>query len=230
MTKIGIMGAMTQELEGLKENLENMRCETRRGIDFFYGTLHGKDVILVQCGIGKVNAAMTTTLLLEQGIEKLIFTGVAGGLESGLEVGDLVISTDLVQHDVDVTALGYEIGLIPDEKLSWSADPELRTLALEVAGQLENRKAVLGRILSGDQFIASPEKVDRLRETFGGACTEMEGAAVAQVAAKFGVPFVVIRSLSDSANGGAKRDYNEWMPIVAQNAKAVVRGMLERMG
>ena len=229
MTKIGIMGAMVQELEGLKAELTGMRCETRRGIDFYFGTLHGKDVVLVQCGIGKVNAAMTTTLLLEQGIEKLIFTGVAGGLESGLRVGDLVISTDLLQHDVDVTALGYELGLIPDEKLSWHSDPELRSLALSVAGQLEDRKAVMGRILSGDQFIASPEKVDYLRETFGGACAEMEGAAVAQVAVKFGVPFVVIRSLSDSADGGAKSDYNVWMPLVAQNAKAVVRGMLERM-
>lgn len=226
---IGILGAMREEIAQLTAALEQKTETIIHEITFYSGILQGKKVIIAQCGISKVNAAMTTVLLLRQGVTQLIFTGVAGGLVSGLKVGDIVISRDLLQHDVDVVALGYPIGLIPDETLTWQADPALRDLALEVAQTIPGTTAVVGRIVTGDQFVADPAKVAWIRQTFGGDCCEMEGAAVAQVASKFGVPFVVIRSLSDSADEGAKSTYNEWMPLVARNAKAVVLGMLERM-
>jgi adenosylhomocysteine nucleosidase len=226
---IGILGAMREEIAQLTASLEQKTETVLHGITFYSGILQGKKVIVAQCGISKVNAAMTTVLLLGQGVTQLIFTGVAGGLVSGLKVGDIVISHDLLQHDVDVQALGYPIGLIPDETLSWQADPALRDLALEVAQTIPSTTAIVGRIVTGDQFVADPAKVAWIRATFGGDCCEMEGAAVAQVASKLGVPFVVIRSLSDSADEGAKSTYNEWMPLVARNAKAVVLGMLERM-
>ncbi len=151
-----------------------------------------------------------------------------------LQVGDIVISTDCVQHDIDVEVLGYALGTIPDESPSWDADPQLRAIAkaaaLELAQQKHPSLRVLeGRVASGDQFIASKEGTERLSRLFGAACTEMEGAAVAQVCAKAGIPFVVIRSISDTADHDANVDYREFMPKVARNAKQVARGMLARL-
>ena len=223
---IGIIGAMREELELLRADMTEVETSQPWGVSIHRGRLDGRAVAVTQCGIGKVNAAMTTVALLSLGVERVVFTGVAGGLDPGLRVGDLVISTDCLQHDVDVTALGYAIGVIPDEALSWPADPALRALALGAARGVVGERVLEGRVASGDQFVASREKVAWLRETFGAACAEMEGAAVAQVCARAGVPFVVIRAISDTADGAAEVDYPSFMPQVARTAKAVVRGML----
>lgn len=225
----GIMGAMDEEIRQLTADLLEQDTFQHQGSTFHQGKLYGQQVIITKCGIGKVNAAMTTQALLSLGVTRLIFTGVAGGVRPGLQVGDIVISTDLIQHDVDVTPLGYALALIPDESFSWNTDPELQHIALESARQVDGIHAVLGRIASGDQFIASKEKVRWLHETFEVAAAEMEGAAVAQVASKWGIPFVVIRSLSDTADGEANVDYPTFMPLVAIRAKSVVRGMLQRL-
>jgi adenosylhomocysteine nucleosidase len=225
----GIIGAMTQEIERLTEDLVDAEAREVMGFTFHAGRLDGRDVIVTRCGIGKVNAAMCTVALLSQGVERVIFTGVAGGVHPDLAVGDIVVSTDLVQHDVDVTALNYEVGLVPGERLAWEADPALRDLALAAARDVSGVRVVAGRVASGDQFVASSERVAWLRETFGAACAEMEGAAVAQVATRWGVPFVVLRSMSDTADGGADVDYPTFMPVVAGRAKAVVREMLRRL-
>lgn len=225
-TTIGIIGAMREEIELLAADVEGAETRDVMGFPVTSGRLEGRDVRLVQCGIGKVNAAMSTVALLSLGVTHVVFTGVAGGVAPELRVGDMVVSTDLVQHDVDVTPLGYEIGLIPGEAFSWEADPALRAAAVRAASALGEFRAVEGRVASGDVFVASPEKVLWLRETFGAACAEMEGAAVAQVCAKRGVPFVVIRSMSDTADGDANVDYPAFMPVVARRAKAVVRGLL----
>ncbi|MBB6097178.1 adenosylhomocysteine nucleosidase [Deinobacterium chartae] len=226
----GIIGAMDQEIELLLQSLEAREDVHLSGMTFYRGVLEGRPVVLTRCGIGKVNAAMTTLALIWLGADRIIFTGVAGGVRPGLRVGDIVVSTDLVQHDLDASALGYALGQVPDEaEFSWEADAALRDLALEVASQVTDVQAVAGRIVSGDQFIASPEKVRWLQQTFDAAAAEMEGAAVAQVAYKNRVPFVVIRSLSDTADGGAHMDYPTFMPIAAARAKTVVREMLRRL-
>ncbi|GAA3996415.1 5'-methylthioadenosine/adenosylhomocysteine nucleosidase [Deinococcus rubellus] len=226
---IGIIGAMQEEVALLISDLEDHRQQISPGVTLHSGVLDGHPVLITEGGIGKVNAAMTTAALIAAGASQVIFTGVAGGVHPELRVGDIVVSTDCLQHDVDVTALGYELGVVPGESLSWAADAALRDLALEAARELEGIRAVEGRIASGDQFVASREKVQWLWQTFGAACAEMEGAAVAQVCAKHGVPFVVIRSVSDTADHDAQVDYREFMPLVARHAKQVVRGMLARL-
>ena len=226
---LGIIGAMQEEVALLISDLTDHRQQLSPGVTLHSGVLDGHPVLITEGGIGKVNAAMTTAALIAAGATQVIFTGVAGGVHPELRVGDIVVSTDCLQHDVDVTALGYDLGVVPGESLSWDADAGLRDLALEAARELEGVRAVAGRIASGDQFVASREKVQWLWETFGAACAEMEGAAVAQVCAKHGVPFVVIRSVSDTADHDAKVDYREFMPLVARHAKQVVRGMLARL-
>lgn len=226
---IGIIGAMTEELEALLGDLQN-RQDTKHGpFTLHSGALEGKQVLLAQCGIGKVNAAALTQLMILQNVTQIIFTGVAGGVDATINVGDIVISTDAMQHDSDVRALGYQLGEVPGETLSWVADAGLLESALTAAKTIEGINVIKGRILSGDQFIASAEKVKELRETFQGACAEMEGAAVAQICSKWQVPFVIIRSISDSANDEAKMDFREFTPLAAARAKQVVRGMLRNL-
>ncbi|GAA5532858.1 5'-methylthioadenosine/adenosylhomocysteine nucleosidase [Deinococcus aluminii] len=226
---LAIMGAMDEEIELLLADLQDRETLERPGVTLYRGVLDGVPVLLTKSGIGKVNAAVAATFLLVAGASRVIFTGVAGGIHPELRVGDIVVSTDLVQHDVDVTALGYELGTIPGEAPAWAADERLRAVALEAAGEVEGVRALEGRVASGDQFIASREGVQRLWTQFGAACAEMEGAAVAQVCAKAGVPFVVIRSVSDTADHDANVDYRTFMPLVARHAKQVVRGMLARL-
>ena len=227
---LAIMGAMDEEIELLLAELQERETLEKPGVTLYRGVLEGVPVLLTKGGIGKVNAAMTSTYLLHAGATRVIFTGVAGGVHPELRVGDIVVSTDLVQHDVDVTALNYAPGTIPGEGASWSADDHLRAVALAAAGEVEGVRTLEGRVASGDQFIASREGVQRLWTQFGAACAEMEGAAVAQVCAKAGVPFVVIRSVSDTADHSANVDYRTFMPLVARHAKQVVRGMLTRLG
>lgn len=227
---LAILGAMNEEIELLLGDLQNRREDLQfGGITVHRGELAGVPVLLSRGGIGKVNAAMTATYLILQGATRVIFTGVAGGVDPELRVGDIVVSTDLVQHDVDVTPLGYERGTIPDETPAWQANEQLTELAMQAAADIEGIQAKAGRVASGDQFIASAEGVQFLASQFGAACAEMEGAAVAQVCARAGVPFVVIRSISDTADHAAKVDYRTFMPLVAKHAKQVVRGMLSRM-
>lgn len=220
---------MEEELEALLSAAERPRRERLGPFEVTAGSLEGRPVLLAHCGIGKVNAAALAQALLARGAARVIFTGVAGAVQPGLRVGDLVVSTDAVQHDVDATALGYARGQVPGEPLSWPADGELRRLALEAAGELEGVRVVSGRIASGDQFVADPERVRALRTAFGAACAEMEGAAVAQVCARWGVPFVIIRCISDTADKSAHVDFRSFTPLAASRAKRVVRGMLRRL-
>lgn len=227
---LAIMGAMDEEIELLLADLRARENLTPPGVTLYRGVLDGVPVLLTKGGIGKVNAAMTATHLLHAGATRVIFTGVAGGVHPELRVGDIVVSTDLVQHDVDVSALNYAPGTIPGEPAAWAADDGLRAAALDAAREVGGVRVLEGRVASGDQFIASQEGVQRLWTVFGAACAEMEGAAVAQVCAKAGVPFVVIRSVSDTADHAANVDYRTFMPLVARHAKQVVRGMLARLG
>ncbi|MEJ2291507.1 MAG: 5'-methylthioadenosine/adenosylhomocysteine nucleosidase [Deinococcales bacterium] len=224
-----VIGAMDEELEALLADLQEPNRERHGPFTVHRGRLEGRSVALARCGVGKVNAAALTQALLALGASRVIFTGVAGALRPGLQVGDLVVSRDALQHDLDVTALGYRLGEVPGEAWSWPADPELTRLALEAAGELDGVSAVLGRVASGDQFIADPRRVERLRDVFEADCAEMEGAAAAQVCAKWGVPYVIVRSISDTADHTAEVDFRAFTPLAAARAKRVVRGILRRL-
>ena len=193
------------------------------------GQLDGVPVALAVCGIGKVNAAALTQALLARGAAAVLFTGVAGGVDPDLRVGDVVVAHDALQHDVDVTGLGYAPGEVPGESAVWIADPDLRdrvaAAAREVAA-VAGVRVVVGRVASGDTFVADPARGAALRERFGASCAEMEGAAVAQVCARWGVPWAIVRSVSDTADHGAGVDFRAFTVVAAERAVQVVRGTL----
>ncbi|WP_150268623.1 5'-methylthioadenosine/adenosylhomocysteine nucleosidase [Paenibacillus tepidiphilus] len=227
---IGIIGAMDEEIALLLERMVDRDCKVKAGITYYTGALLGKPVVLCKSGVGKVNAAVTTQILLDTfGVSRILFTGVAGALHPGLDIGDIVISASCIQHDMDVTPLGYARGVIPYQETSvFGADPGLVELA-EAACRALGVRYITGIVLSGDQFIASGEAVARLREELDGACAEMEGAAVGQVCFMNSTPFVIIRSMSDKADGSAHQNYREFTETAARNSCAILEHMLTAM-
>lgn len=229
---VGLIGAMPEELR----RLEALASEARRvrvgPFELVHGELAGWRVVMATCGIGKVNAAALTQALAERGVQRMIVTGVAGGVDPGLAVGDVVVSADALQHDVDVTGLGYAPAEVPGEPRVWQADPRLRDAAFAAAGEVaaaNGVRAVLGRVASGDVFVADPARLALLRERFEATCTEMEGAAVAQVCARWGIPWVVVRSVSDTADHAAEVDFRAFTVVAAERAVEVVLGTLRRL-
>lgn len=231
MSIVGIIGAMDEEIAHFIPHMENIEEVTHAGITYRRGAFHGKTIVLVKSGVGKVNAAVCTQILIDRfGVSKIIFTGVAGALHPDLDIGDIVISKDLMQHDMDVTALDYARGIIPDFPVSvFVADAALVELAQQASAQVVDHKVRIGRILSGDTFVADRDEVRALHEELGGDCTEMEGAAVAQVAYMNGIPFVVIRSMSDKADGSAHVNYREFVEVAAQKSYEIVEKMMMNM-
>lgn len=222
---IGIIGAMHEEIVELKGILKNIEEKEIAGMLFMKGKLNSKDVVLVESGIGKVNAAICTTILINEfKSEKIIFTGVAGGVNPILNVGDIVISKDLIQHDVDVTAFGCRHGEIPRmDNYIFEADEILAEKAYNAAKYLfKDKNIVKGRVLSGDQFVSSAEKTKWFQEIFNGDCVEMEGASVAHVCYLFKIPYIVIRSISDKADHSAGVDFNTFKHEAARVSKEIV--------
>lgn len=236
MTVYGVIGAMDEEVAALVASVTGATDLPRGPFTLIQGRLEGQRVLVAKCGIGKVNAAALTQAMLGAGADAIVFTGVAGATDPSLQPGDVVVSTDAVQHDVDVTPLGYAPTEVPGDGSVWPADPRLVELAVAAAREAaqeslddrERPRVVKGRVASGDQFIASTERVRWLREALGAACAEMEGAAVAQVCAKWGVPFVIVRSISDTADQDAHTDFRAFTRLAADRAERVVRGMLRR--
>lgn len=226
---VAVIGAMPEEVAPLRVALAEAVEESSGPFHWARGRLLGVPVLVAECGIGKVNAAALTQALLGAGAGRVVFTGVAGAVDEGLAVGDVVVSVDAVQHDVDVTGLGYPLGEVPGSGLAWPADPTLREAAVAAARELEGLRVLEGRVASGDVFVTDARLVRRLREEFGAACAEMEGAAVAQVCARWGVPFVIVRSISDTADHAAKVDFRAFTLLAAGRAEAVVRGLLGRL-
>ena len=229
--KIGIIGAMKEEVELVHEQLSGDAVTRKAGIDFYTGTLFGMPVVLCKSGVGKVNAAVCTQLMIDAfGVDAVLFTGVAGAVDPRLEIGDIVISTECLQHDMDVTALGFPKGTIPfAEQSVFAADEELAALAFEVSDRLFPGRTVRGRVLSGDRFVADREEVKALLEQFDGACTEMEGAAVAQVCGMNEVRFVIIRSMSDKADGSAHVNFAEFTRLASKHSYQIIEGMIRQM-
>jgi adenosylhomocysteine nucleosidase len=229
---IAIVGAMDEEISALLPKLKNPSIETIAGQSFHKGQIYDQSVVITRSGVGKVNAAVTTTLLIEEfGADKLIFTGIAGALSPKLSPTDVVISTSLVQHDVDLSAFGSPLGLIDGYKDRYfQSDTTLQKKAFEAAtGLLGSKKVFRGIIATGDQFIADKKLVTHIYNEFNAMAIEMEGAAIAQVANKFNKPFVVIRTISDKADGSAHLDYPLLKQKTADNSVSITLEMLKTM-
>ena len=227
--KTGIIGAMDEEVNSLKEALDEKRVSTIAGMEFCEGKLDGADVVVVKCSVGKVNAAACTQILIDRfGVDRIINTGVAGSLDAAIDIGDIVVSTEAVQHDMDVTPLGYARGEIPYTETSvFPADEAMRASALEaVRAVAPDVHAFEGRVCSGDQFIASREQKEFILSSVGGLCCEMEGAAIAQVCSLNGMPFVIIRAISDKADDSEEMSYVEFVQAAAENCAAITRYMI----
>lgn len=223
----GIIGAMQEEIAPVKAALDVTATRTLAGIEYYSGALGGRDVILACGGIGKVNAAVCAQIMINVfAVDRILFTGVAGGIAPDLAIGDIVISTDTAYYDMDVSALGYELGMIPRLQLRFfPADPELVSRCRAAADHLPPHarpdNIVTGRILTGDSFIADPDQALRLRRALAGHCLDMESAAVAHVCTLNNIPFVIIRSLSDRADTRADVDYRASIRLAAANAAAL---------
>ena len=223
--KLGIIGAMAVEVATLKEQMENMTAATIAGMEFCAGRLEGLEAVVVQCGVGKVNAAMCTQILCSvYGVTHLVNTGIAGSLCAELDIADLVVSTDAMYHDMDVNVFGYPIGQVPGmDVVAFPADEKRSACAFAAAEAVNPGHTKSGRVASGDQFVCEQGLKDKIIAVTGAACTEMEGAAIAQAAHRNGVPFVIIRAISDKADNSADMDYPTFERIAAHRCAAVTR-------
>lgn len=228
--KIGIIGAMGVEVEALKLKLGGFEKTNISGVDFFCGELCGKSVVVAKCGIGKVFAAICAqTMILRFGVTHIINTGVAGTLTDRLGLLDVAIADGVVQHDMDTSPIGDPVGLISGiNKIVLPTSKEMAELA--AAAARENGKNTLcGIVASGDQFISSAERKDFISDTFGAVCCEMEGAAIGHVCYVNGVECLIVRSISDSADGSAHMDYPQMVTLAAKGSQAIIEGVLQRL-
>lgn len=226
--RLGIIGAMEVEVESIRKRLEGARRHEAARLELWEGTLEGCPVVVVRSGIAKVNAALCVQLLVDRfGVTRIVNTGVAGSLDPALDIGDLVVSRDCVHHDVDATIWGYAPGEVPQlGTVAFPADRELVALALRAAAEAAPEvRAVEGRVASGEAFVSSDAEKRRISETFGASCCEMEGAAIAQAAWVNQVPYVVVRAISDKADGSAKMLYPIFEAKAARHCAGVVSHM-----
>ena len=222
---LGIIGAMEEEVEILKDKMDIKETVKVAGMEFYKGTMHGKNIVLVRSGVGKVNMATCTQILVDKfNVSALLNSGVAGTMNPELNQGDIVISQDAVQHDFDTTVFGDPLGEISRLGITFfEADKDMIETAKKASENVSDIKIVEGRIASGDQFVAGGAVADRIKENFGNVgAVEMEGAAMAQVAYLNEIPFVILRSISDKADGSADLSYEEFLPIAAKNASSLV--------
>lgn len=229
---IGIIGAMDEEVEELKHIMDGDEIITKAGLDFHIGSIDNKKIIVVRSGIGKVNAAVCTQILIDSfGVQCVINIGVAGAVSHELDLGDIVISTDAVYHDFDVTSFGYDKGIIPRmEESYFKADENLVRLAKKAGDNLNvDNNIFVERIVSGDQFVADLAVKNQIKDEFNGFCTEMEGTAIAHVCHLNKVPFVIIRSISDKADNSAEMNYNDFVLIAAKNASMMIQSMVKEI-
>lgn len=229
---IAIIGAMEEEVTILRENMTDKEVKTIAGCEFTSGKMNGVSVILLRSGIGKVNAAMSTSILLERFKPRAVInTGSAGGYDPKLNVGDIVISSEVRHHDVDVTAFGYEYGQVPQLPPAFIADKELVTVAEEAAKEIEGIQIVKGLIATGDSFMDDPKRVAYIQDKFTNLqAVEMEAAAVAQVSHQFEVPFVVIRALSDIAGKQSDVSFEQFLEKAALHSSTLVMKIVAALG
>lgn len=232
---IGIIGAMKKEIETIQQSMNpgtDVHIKNVANMDFVELEIGEKSVVAVQSGVGKVNAGICTQILVDHfGVDLVINTGIAGALHPQVDVGDIVISTDLVQHDVDAVVFGYEKGQIPGIPVTYfPTDDVLRTLALEVCKEVNPDIGVYtGRIVSGDQFVSDSKVKKMLVEDFGGYCTEMEGAAIAQVAYLNQISCLVIRAMSDKADEQAHVSFENIQKMAIEHCTRLTLALIRRL-
>ena len=223
---IGIIVATDEEAQAIMSEMSEINKEEIAGIDFHIGKFSGKDAVFVQAGIGKVNAAITATLLIyKYKVGQVIFSGVAGSLDESVQIGDIVVGTDTVQHDMEVTEFGYRKGQIPQMPV-WSF--ECDSTLIEKVKEIEDDslKIYYGRILTGDQFISSKDMKINLGKEFKALCVDMESAAVAQVCYRLNTGFLIIRSISDSLTDKSGMEYQEFVKLASNNSKELLKRIL----
>lgn len=226
-TSTGVIVAMDEELSIILQHLEQRESQRLASLEFHHGLFFGKPIVAVVCGVGKVNAALCTQILISEfEVSRVINIGIAGGLDPDLKPGDVVIADTLIQHDMDVRPLGLPLGQIYRcTYFDFPTDTSLRQQALKAAHQLDERQIKVGRIATGDQFIADPERARAIHMHFQALACEMESASIAQVCALNERPFVCIRSLSDNANSGAHMDFAQFLPIAVKNSSVLLKAM-----
>ena len=231
--KLGIIGAMDVEVAALKNSMENVTVHSRTGMTFYDGQLEGLEAVVVQCGVGKVNAAMCTQILCACfGVTHIVNTGVAGSLCAELDIGDLVISRDAMYHDFDCSVINpnYCVGQVPGMSvLAYPADEALAKVAFAAAESVNPGHTRMGRVASGDQFVCGKEQKAYIIAHTGALCTEMEGAAIAHTAWRNEVPYVVVRAISDKADDSAEMDYPTFEAIAAQRCASVTMELARKL-
>lgn len=229
---IGIIGAMDEEIAEILDACEVKEVVEKASMKFNVGSLDGRDIVIVRSGIGKVNAAVCTQILTDTfGVDTIINTGIAGSLDASIDIADIVLSSDVLHHDMDATGFGYELGQIPRmEVKAFEADKKLVDTAAVCAAKVIPDTAVhTGRVVSGDQFISDSEKKDFIVKNFGGLCTEMEGAAIGQAAYLNKIPFIVIRAISDKADNSATMDYSEFEKLAIAKLVGLVKEIVKTL-
>lgn len=226
--RVGIIGAMEEEVKGLREKMKNISVLKKAGCEFYHGTLFDMDVVLLLCGIGKVAASVGTTILIDQFSPDLVInTGSAGGLSTDLNVGDVIISNEVRYHDVDVTLFGYEYGQLPKMPAGFTPDKELIETAKKAAKKIDELHIRDGLIITGDSFIHDKEVVDKIKSKLPKMeATEMEAASIAQVCYMFKTPFLIIRSISDVPGKESKQSFEEFLIVAAKNSGKLVEEIL----
>ncbi|AYD40623.1 5'-methylthioadenosine/adenosylhomocysteine nucleosidase [Clostridium fermenticellae] len=225
---VGIIGAMDEELELLLKEMEKQESQVKANMTFNLGKLYNKNLVVVRCGIGKVNAAVCTQILIDDfNVDKVINVGIAGGIGQNVYPGDVVIADNLVQHDMDASAFGDPVGQVPRlDTFEFKCDNALVSSAKRAFVTTSDHKSFVGRIVTGDQFISNTSKIKWLNEKFDALACEMEGGSIAQVCYLNNIPFVVIRSISDNANNGAHMEYEKFAPIAIKNSTQILKNML----
>lgn len=226
---LGIIVAMEEELEIILKSMQKEKTEIRANMEFHIGEISGKEIVAVICGIGKVNSAVCTQILIsDYSVNKVINIGIAGGIGKDIIPGDIVIGDSLIQHDVDATAFGDVVGQIPRlDTFDFKANTTLVDLAKEACLSIKDHNSYVGRIVTGDQFIADLDKIKWLSDTFGALACEMEGASIAQTCYLNNIPFVVIRSISDNANTGAHMDFEKFKYLAVENSSNILKNMIK---
>ena len=225
---IAIIGAMEPEVAILKQNIENIETLKVANFEFFSGQLAGKDVVLVQSGIGKVASTIATTLVIEKFAPACVInTGSAGGFDPELKVGDIAVGNEVVHHDVDVTAFNYEFGQVPGMPARFSADKKLVDVATACIGKIQDINCKVGLVATGDSFMCDPARINETRERFPDMlAVEMEGAAIAQTCHQLNTPFLIIRSLSDIAGKESPMSFDAYLEVASKNSSALVMDLV----